>query len=576
LLKYLADVFCLTSSKESVPKFKFASLKRLIPYVKPHWKKALFGSLFMIVLSFLALPPPYLMKLVVDKAFIAKSISVLNIVVIILIGLQLITVLFSLLTEYHFNAFSQEIMVKIRKDLFYKILRLPLSFFDKNQTGYILSRIGEVEGLSFFFSNTLVRVTTSFFEFIFCLTILFYLNWQLAVISLLILPIYFFIFKICSRAFRNLARESFEKGAIIFRQIQDSLSGVEVIKYFVAEKRESERIYDHLNEMKAISIKRNMASAIVGQFVLLMGSLSGFMILWYSGVNIIKGGFTIGSYVAFAAYLAKLYGPTQIFANIGLSFQPAVVALDRISELMDLTGEEENDKGIIIMKIKRTIEFHDVSFSYDKKPILTNISFKINKGEKIVFAGPNGSGKSTIVKLMLGLYRPQRGSILFDGYDISQLSLFSLRDRFSIVSQNTFLFNDTIKNNILYSRPTAKEDEIEEAARLSGAYEFIKQSDRKFETQIGERGVRLSGGEKQKISIARAILKDSDIIIFDEATSHLDYDSERNIIGLIENKFLEKTCVIISHKPLEYSKIDNTIFLGSGVISRYSTVIAKQ
>jgi len=177
---------------------------------------------------------------------------------------------------------------------------------------------------------------------------------------------------------------------------------------------------------------------------------------------------------------------------------------------------------------------------------------------------------------MLGLYRPQRGSILFDGYDISQLSLFSLRDRFSIVSQNTFLFNDTIKNNILYSRPTAKEDEIEEAARLSGAYEFIKQSDRKFETQIGERGVRLSGGEKQKISIARAILKDSDIIIFDEATSHLDYDSERNIIGLIENKFLEKTCVIISHKPLEYSKIDNTIFLGSGVISRYSTVIAKQ
>jgi len=280
ILKYFRDAVCLLSSKENIKKFKFSSLQRLIPYVKPHWKKGLFGSLFMIVLSFLALPSPYLMKLVIDKAFIAKDIYLLNIIIIILIGLQLINVLFTLLTEYHFNVFSQEIMLIIKKDLFYKILRLPLSFFDKNQTGYVLSRIGEVEGLSYFFSNTIVRILISFFEFVFCLTILFYLNWSLTIISLLILPIYLFAIKYCSRAIKKLTRESFEKGAIIYSQIQDSLSGVDVIKFFTAEKRETEKIHNHLDEMRAINIKRNITLTVAGQIIALLGSLTAFVILW--------------------------------------------------------------------------------------------------------------------------------------------------------------------------------------------------------------------------------------------------------------------------------------------------------
>jgi ABC-type multidrug transport system fused ATPase/permease subunit len=234
---------------------------------------------------------------------------------------------------------------------------------------------------------------------------------------------------------------------------------------------------------------------------------------------------------------------------------------------MDLAGEEESDHGINIKSVNRKIEFKNVYFSYDNKQVLSDINIRIKKGEKVILAGPNGSGKSTIVKLILGLYKAQNGSILVDDHDITELSLSSLREKISIVSQNTFLFNDTIRNNILYSRPEAKEEEIEEAARLSGAYEFIRELERGFETEIGERGVRLSGGERQKISIARTILKNSDIIIFDEATAHLDEGSEKRTNALIWDKFKDKTCIIISQRVQSMPQVDKVYYLKKGKIA---------
>jgi ABC-type multidrug transport system fused ATPase/permease subunit len=255
-----------------------------------------------------------------------------------------------------------------------------------------------------------------------------------------------------------------------------------------------------------------------------------------------------------------------MFASIGMAFQPAIVALDRITDLMSLAGEEKKENGIRICGINNRIEFNNVSFSYDTKRVLSSVSFIINKGEKIVFAGPNGSGKSTIVKLMLGLYRAQSGSILFDSQDIEGISLSSLRERISIVSQNTFLFNDSIRNNILYSRPEATEKEIEEAIRLSGACDFIKNLERGLDTGVGERGVRISGGERQKISIARAILKNSDVVVFDEATAHLDKESEQKLANLIREKFSDKTCIIISHGISDLAAINKIYFLREGHI----------
>lgn len=570
LINYLKESIKTTKTKDTSQQFKFSTLKRLIPYIKAHWKKAAIASFLMIVVSLLAMPSPYLMKYLIDEIFVAKNIKLLNLIIILLLVIQLIKLIFSFLTSYFFNVFNQEIMVRVKKDLFHRILRLPLSFFEKNQTGYLLSRIREVEGLRFFFSNSLIRLLIGIFEFLFSLSILFYLHWKLTLISISILPLFFFATKFYSKGLREVSREVMEKGALLSKQIQESLSGVDAVKIFTAEKRETEKIHSYLDNLKKSGIKRNIISTFSSELLSLIGTIGGLVVLWYGGLNIINGDFTIGTYIAFSAYLAKLYGPTHSLATMGLAVQPAITAMNRISEFFKLTKEEdEKIKRIKLQMIKNKIEFKNVSFSYDgNKEALKNIYITINKGEKILIAGPNGSGKSTIIKLILGLYKNKHGKIFVDGHNLNRISLSSLRERISVVSQHTFLFNDTILNNIMYSRPDAKAEDIEEAARLSGAYNFINKLDKGIETEIGEMGKNLSGGEKQKISIARAILKDTDVIILDEATSHLDSESVKRIERLLEERFQDKTCIIISPRMSKISRIDRIYVLKEGRIEK--------
>jgi len=236
---------------------------------------------------------------------------------------------------------------------------------------------------------------------------------------------------------------------------------------------------------------------------------------------------------------------------------------------MEASGEEDKDGGRRVDKLQGEIVFKDVYFSYDgAKPVFEGLNFRIAAGEKVLITGPNGSGKSTLMKLILGLYHPQQGQIMIDEYNIKELSLPSLRERISVVSQNVFLFNDTIWNNILYSRPEATEAEVRQAAELSGATEFIEKLDGGYDTMVGEIGKKLSGGEKQKIAIARAILREADVLIFDEATVHLDRESEERIRRLINDYFRDKTSLIISHKKWDISGIDRIIELEKGRIIR--------
>jgi len=566
LRDYVKEATKDIKSKEKSQKFKFSSLKRFFPYIKEHWKKFAFGSFLMIVVSLLALPTPYIMKYIVDDIIDAKNIKYLHLAVLILLGIQLIKLIFSFFTNYFFNIFNQEIIVRIKKDLFHRILRLPLSFFDKNQTGYLLSRIREVEGLRIFFSSSLVRFVIGIFEFVFSLVILFYLNWKLTIASILILPLFYFATRFYVGGIRKVSKEVMEKWAVLSRRIQDSLSGVDVVKIFSAEERETNSIHNHLEDLKRSDIKQNIISSFSSELMSLIGALGGFVVLWFGGINIIKGTFTIGGYIAFTGYLAKLYGPTQSIAMQGLSFQPAITALNRVSEFSSIAQEEEDPyRKIQIPGINR-IEFKNVTFSYGKKKALENITLTINKNDKVLITGPNGSGKSTMVKLILGLYKIKSGKLFINNQDINNISLSSLRDKISFVSQNVFLFNDTIRNNILYSKPEASAEEVENAAKLSGSSDFINKLDEKMEVMVGETGRMISGGEKQKISIARAILKDSDVVIFDEATSQQDAQSIERIEELIEHRFKDKICIIISHRYIQNLKLTKTIRFIEGKI----------
>ena len=525
------------------------------------------GSLCLIVLSLLSLPIPYMLKVVIDRVLPAKDLRLLNLIILALVGIQVARLIFSFLSNYFFGVFNQEVLTRIKKDLFQRLLRLPLSFFDRHQSGYLLSRVNEVEGLSLFFSNTTVRLALSVLEFLFSLVILFALNWRLTLIALGILPLLYVATKHYRGTIRRLSREVMEKGAVVSSRVQETLSGVDVVKVFNSEDRETSRLHSLLDDLKQTNIQRTVKTTLSSELLGLIGAFGGYVILWYSGWDIIRGSFTLGSYIAFSGYLARLYGPTQMLASAGLIFQPAFSALDRYRELMGAAREEEKETGRRVENLQGEIEFKEVYFNYDgQKPVFEGLNLRISAGEKVLITGQNGSGKSTLMKLILGLYHPRRGQIMIDGYNIKELSLASLRERISVVSQSVFLFNDTIWNNILYSRPDATESEVRRAVELSGAAEFIEKLEEGYNTIVGETGKKLSGGEKQKIAIARAILREADVLIFDEPTAHLDKESAAMIERLVRDNFRDKTCLIISHKKWDISGIDRIIELEEGRI----------
>lgn len=542
-----------------------SGLKRIVLYLVLHKKKLVIGSICLVVLSLLSLPTPYLLKVVIDRVLPGRDMRLLNLIILALVGIQVARLGISFLSNYYFGIFNQEVLTRIKKDLYHRLLRLPLSFFEQHQSGYLLSRVNEVEGLSLFFSNTTVRLALSVLEFVFSLVILFALNWKLTLIALGILPLLYLATKHYSGTIRRLSREVMEKGAVISSRVQETLSGVDVVKVFSAEERETSRLHGLLDELKQINIQRTVRSTLSSELLGLVGALGGYVILWYSGWDIIRGSFTLGSYIAFSGYLARLYGPTQMLASAGLIFQPAFSALERYRELMEAAGEERKEAGKRVERLKGEIEFKDVYFSYDgQKPVFEGLNLRINSGEKVLIIGPNGSGKSTLMKLILGLYRAQSGKIMIDGINIEELSLASLRERISVVSQNVFLFNDTVWNNILYSRPEATETEVRQVVELSGAEEVIEKLEEGYNTVVGEMGKKLSGGERQKIALARALLKEADILIFDEATAHLDKESEVTIEGLVRDNFKAKTCLIISHKKWGIVGMDRVIELDKG------------
>jgi ABC-type multidrug transport system fused ATPase/permease subunit len=557
---------------EDVPKLHWKQLRLLWPYIRSSWKLGMVGAIGTILVSVLLLSQPYLIKIGIDNAIGPGDYGLLRLVILGLFGSQVLLFGASWAINYTLNKFSLEIITRIKRDIFCRLLRLPMSFFDEHQTGYLMARVGEVEGLNLFFSSTLVYVVVSFARSGLSLGILIHLNAGLTVVTLLALPLFFGITRLFTKDIRRLSCDFYEKSALLSRGMQDSLSGIEVVKSFGAEDREAMKFNLRLNDLRDLNVRKTIRMSLYSETLSFLGAGTGFVILWLSGWKIISGQFTLGSYIAFSAYFSQLLGPTQMLANLGLTLQPAKIALDRTREFLTMDAEGESGPIEQISFIKGNIDLRDVDFGYESsKAVFSKANLKVRAGEKILIAGPNGSGKSTLIKLIMGFYRPQGGDILIDGRPLQDISPTALRERISIVSQNTFLFSDTIRNNILYSSPEAKSGEVDEAIRLSGAMEFIRGLPKGLDTEIGERGIRLSGGEKQKLSIARAILRQSDLIIFDEATTHLDESSVIFLREMIQNRFVDKTCLVVSHRPIEIPVIDRIYWVEGGSIREKET-----
>lgn len=501
-----------------------------------------------------------------------KSFRILNIIGLVLIGVLFLRAVSIFIERYLLATFRGRVLFDLRMKLFNHTERLRLSFFHNRETGYLMSRLsGDVDAVQGLLADTLVSFGQNVLTFIAGIGATLYIHPKLALISFSILPFYALSIGIFNKRIRDMSYDVREAFAKMNKDLQELLSGVTILKAFTGEVYGSLRLIRSVKEGIRKSVRLDILSTLFSILSVLISAAGPIVLIWYGCGEIMRGRLTIGGLMAFNSFLRYLFGPTQTLMNLNLSIQRSLASVKRIFEILD-TKREPYDKGKIALKeIKGDIQFKNVSFSYNQEPVLKNITFRINSGERVAIVGETGVGKSTIASLLLRFYEPQEGIITIDGNDIREIKLESLRRNISYVSQDIFLFSDTIKENIRFGRRDAGDKEIEEAARIAGADEFIQKLPDGYNTEVGERGVKLSGGERQRIAIARAVLKDAPILILDEATSSLDRRTERKIVKSVEKISKNKTLLIIAHRLSTIQGADKIIVLDKGRIKDTGT-----
>lgn len=459
-------------------------------------------------------------------------------------------ILFGLLQQYFFTRFEQAVLLEIQQTLFDRTLRLPKSFFDSKETGYLMSRLlGDVGGLRWFFSSTLVHMFTSFLRFAGGVVFLFYLNWRLALAVLVVLPLMFVSVRFFGGKLRVLSHHGMERQAEVYQSVQESLAQTSLIKAFATEKRTLNTLMGKLRASMQVGMEQHTLGSVANLAIGLAPDLAHLIVLTGGAYLIIKGQWSVGSLLAFQSYVGFVYGPAHFLATANFQWQGAVASLERVSALFDVVPEEHAGVGLKAERLRGDVEFQKVSFSYNGlDTVLQDISFRVRAGEHMAVVGPSGVGKTTLVSLLLQFYRPQKGEILIDGRPAVEYELTSLRRRIGYVPQSPTLLSGTIAENLRYGDPEASEAQIEKAARAAGIHDFIAALPEGYRSPVGERGVNFSEGQKQRLAIARALVKDPDILVLDEPTSSLDALTEESIFASLPKIVRGKTLFIIAHR----------------------------
>ncbi len=540
-----------------------ANLQNLRPFVKRHWWKGLLGAGLIIFTSLLGFPQPLIMRYVIDDVILNRQLGLLIGAILLLIGIFLAENLANLLQKYYFARFEQEVTLDIQKDLLDHTLSLPKSFFDDNQTGYLMSRLSsDVQGLRWFFSGTIVHIFSNTIRCIGGLGLLFYLEWRLAIGVLVILPFIAISVRYFSRKVHVLSHQSMEKQAMVSSMFQESLSSVSLIKAFSSEARTIGRLMSGLKDTFQISMEQSTVSSVASFIINSMPAVARGVVLALGAYWVINGQWTLGSLLAFQAYLGYVFSPAQYLASANLELQNARASLERVSALFDIVPEEKIGVGKTVDRLKGEIEFKNVSFSYDdREPVLEDISFRIHAGEHVAIVGPSGVGKTTLMSLILRFYRPASGEIYFDGSPATDYEVGSLRRRIGYVSQSTLLLSGTIIENLRYGNPEANEEQVMQASKAAGIHEFIQSLPAGYKTEIGEKGANLSEGQKQRLSIARALVKNPDILVLDEPTSALDSKTEKSIFGTLPSLIRDKTLFVAAHRLSTIKNSDSILLL---------------
>ncbi|PIQ99082.1 MAG: hypothetical protein COV66_14450 [Nitrospinae bacterium CG11_big_fil_rev_8_21_14_0_20_45_15] len=543
--------------------------KRVLSFVRPFIPKLILAIFFSIIVGAIATSPVPIIQKVFDDIFVQKDYFMLKAVPI---GLALLYLLKAVLT-YAQNliifGLSWDLISQVRSQMFNHIHHLPFGFFEKNQVGQLISRImNDASVMQSTVTRLLKEVIQNGIMLIGLLGWLFYMKWDWALISMVIFPLVVVPVSNIARKLKRLSHRGQEILGHMNSVILESFSGVKIVRSFGLEPREIEK-FDRFNNDYLTVMKKNVKYVeITSPLLEFLGILSATIILWYGGTEVIKGTVTQGTFIAFLVALFMLYGPIRLLFKIFASFQISLAGAERVFAILDMEEEKVQEGSLELSGLNDRIEYKNVSFRYPTRSteVLKNINLSIRKSQVVAVVGMSGAGKTTLVDMLFRFFDVGSGEILIDGTNIKDFRINSLRGCLALVTQDTFLFNDTIWNNILFGEPNASPDQILAAAKAAHVDSFVQKLDEGYETMIGERGVKLSGGQKQRIAIARAILRDAPILVLDEATSSLDSESEKLVQEALHNLMEHRTNIVIAHRLSTIKHADNIVVMDQGQI----------
>ncbi|MFS0690291.1 ABC transporter ATP-binding protein [Sporosarcina sp. 179-K 8C2 HS] len=551
------------------------SIKRYLKFVKPYNWQIILTILIGIVKFAIPLFIPYLIKIVIDDIIGADTLTDAEKTKQLFLWMGGTVLLFFIIRppveyyrQYYAQYVSNKILYDIRENLYGHLQRLGLRYYSNTRAGEVISRvINDVEQTKNFVTIGLMNVWLDLATIIIATCIMLTMDVPLTIVTLLAFPFYAYSVKHFFGKLRDLTRKRSQALADVQSYLHERVSGISVIKSFALEDKEQER-FDGTNGNfldKALNHTRWNAKAFA--VVNTITDVAPLLVISYAGYQVINGSLSVGVMVAFIAYIDRLYNPLRRLVNASTSLTQSFASMDRVFELMEEPYDiKDKSDAVALPRIEGEIQFDNVGFSYaeDEEPVLRDVNFTVKPGETVALVGMSGGGKSTIVSLIPRFYDVTQGAIRIDGYDLRDIQLKSLRDQIGLVLQDSILFSDSVKSNILMGKPDATDEEVIAAAKAANAHDFIESLPEGYDTTVGERGVKLSGGQKQRIAIARVFLKNPPLLILDEATSALDLESEALIQESLERLASDRTTLIVAHRLSTITHADKIFVIDHG------------
>jgi len=542
--------------------------RHLLLFIKDQWFRLFIAMVCMLVIAFANSAVPFLIKPVIDDIFINKDIKMLKLIPLAVITIYLLRGLATYWQVYLMNYVGQNVIRRLRNRLYDRIQDLPISFFQRKKTGVLMSRVtNDVSVINQMVSSAVTGSLRDLFTIVGLTIVIFYRDWKMALIAIIVLPMAWFPIIALGKKVRRITTDTQEAMADFTSYLHETFAGNKIIKAFGMEAYEKKQFFKKTLNLFKLEVKTIRFRALASPVMEFLGGFGVAIVIWYGGSKVISGVSTPGTFFSFMGAVIMLYGPVKKLSNLNNIVQQGLAGVDRVFDILETESDiQESPDPVMFKRGPHRVVFKNVYFKYDDIMILKNVNMDVRAGEILAFVGMSGGGKTSLVNLIPRFYDVSKGAVLIDGIDIRDASISSLRDQIAVVTQDPILFNDTIRNNIAYGNQHASNEDLENAARAAYAYEFVQSFPDGFDTIAGELGGRLSGGEKQRICIARALLKDAPILILDEATSSLDAESETLVQKALENLMKGRTTFVIAHRLSTVAYADNIAVVIDGRI----------